>query len=148
MTGYSKKDASAALQGAGLKVNITEAYDDAVEAGLVISQSVSAGKIVPADTTVTITVSLGQEEKSYSFSKTYAAPENAVSVTYTLVGSDGVTYTSSSEDVSGSVTISASDMECSSGKVSITWTIETIDEEGLSDTSTKTETHSVKFTQQ
>lgn len=148
VTGYSKKDASAALQGAGLKVNITEAYDDAVEAGLVISQSVSAGKIVPADTTVTITVSLGQEEKSYSFSKTYAAPENAVSVTYTLVGSDGVTYTSSSEDVSGSVTISASDMECSSGKVSITWTIETIDEEGLSDTSTKTETHSVKFTQQ
>ena len=59
-----------------------------------------------------------------------------------------MSYDGGDEDVSGSLTISASDMECASGKVTITWTIETIDDEGLSDTTTKTETHSVKFTKQ
>jgi len=132
----------------GLKVAVKEAYSDSVEAGKVISQSIAGGKTVPAGTTVTITVSLGPEQVSYSFSKTYAAPEGAVSASYSLTGSDGVSYDGGDEDVSGSLTISASDMECASGKVTITWTIETIDDEGLSDTTTKTETHSVKFTKQ
>jgi eukaryotic-like serine/threonine-protein kinase len=106
--------------------------------------------IVPADTTVTITVSLGAEEKNYSykFSKSYAAPEGAVSATYTLTGSDGTTYASGTSDVNGSLTVGASDMACESGKVTITWSIEEIDDEGLSDTSTKTETHSVSFSRQ
>lgn len=55
--GHSKKDAQAALQKAGLKVAVKEEYSDSVKAGQVISQSVASGKIVPADTTVTITVS-------------------------------------------------------------------------------------------
>lgn len=148
--GHSKKDAQAALQKAGLKVAVKEEYSDSVKAGQVISQSVSSGKIVPADTTVTITVSKGPEEKNYSykFSKSYAAPEGAVSATYTLTGSDGTTYASGTSDVDGSLTIGASDMACESGKVTITWSIEKIDDEGLSDTSTKTETHSVSFSKQ
>ena len=129
-------------------LRVKEAYSDSVAAGKVISQSIASGKTVPAGTTVTITVSLGPEEVSYSFTKTYAAPEGAVSASYSLTGSDGVSYDGGDEDVSGSLTISASDMECASGKVTITWTIETVDEEGLSDTTTKTETHSVKFTKQ
>ena len=105
--------------------------------------------MVPAGTTVTITVSLGPEEsKTYSFSKTYSAPENAVSASYTVTGSDGVVYDSGTVDVDGSLTVSVSDMECDSGTVTITWTIEVIDEEGLSETSTKQESHSVKFTKQ
>ena len=148
--GRSKKDAQAALQKAGLKVAVKEEYSDSVKAGQVISQSVSSGKIVPADTTVTITVSKGPEEINYSykFSKSYAAPEGAVSATYTLTGSDGTTYASGTSEVDGSLTIGASDMACESGKVTITWSIETIDDEGLSDTSTKTETHSVSFSKQ
>lgn len=148
--GRSKKDAQAALQKAGLKVAVKEEYSDSVKAGQVISQSVASGKIVPADTTVTITVSKGPEEINYSykFSKSYAAPEGAVSATYTLTGSDGTTYASGTSDVDGSLTIGASDMACESGKVTITWSIETIDDEGLSDTSTKTETHSVSFSKQ
>ena len=148
--GHSKKDAQAALQKAGLKVAVKEEYSDSVKAGQVISQSVSSGKIVPADTTVTIIVSKGPEEKNYSykFSKSYAAPEGAVSATYTLTGSDGTTYASGTSDVDGSLTIGASDMACESGKVTITWSIEKIDDEGLSDTSTKTETHSVSFSKQ
>lgn len=148
--GHSKKDAQAALQKAGLKVAVKEEYSDSVTAGQVISQSVASGKIVPADTTVTITVSKGPEEINYSykFSKSYAAPEGAVSATYTLTGSDGTTYASGNSDVDGSLTIGASDMACESGKVTITWSIETIDDEGLSDTSTKTETHSVSFSKQ
>ena len=148
--GRSKKDAQAALQKAGLKVAVKEEYSDSVKAGQVISQSVASGKIVPADTTVTITVSKGPEEINYSykFSKSYAAPEGAVSATYTLTGSDGTTYASGTSDVDGSLTIGASDMACESGKVTISWSIEKIDDEGLSDTSTKTETHSVSFSKQ
>ena len=148
--GKSKKEAQAALQKAGLKVAVKEEYSDSVKAGQVISQSVASGKIVPADTTVTITVSKGPEEINYSykFSKSYEAPEGAVSATYTLTGSDGTTYASGTSDVDGSLTIGASDMACESGKVTITWNIEQIDEEGLSDTSTKTETHSVSFSKQ
>lgn len=148
--GRSKKDAQAALQKAGLKVAVKEEYSDSVKAGQVISQSVASGKIVPADTTVTITVSKGPEEINYSykFSKSYEAPEGAVSATYTLTGSDGTTYASGTSEVDGSLTIGASDMACESGKVTITWSIEEIDDEGLSDTSTKTETHSVSFSKQ
>lgn len=146
--GDTKDAASSKLTGEGLKVAVKEAYSDSVAAGKVISQSIASGKTVPAGTTVTITVSLGPEEVSYSFSKTYAAPEGAVSASYSLTGSDGVSYDGGDEDVSGSLTISASDMDCASGKVTITWTIETVDEEGLSDTTTKTETHSVKFAKQ
>ena len=148
--GRSKKDAQAALQKAGLKVAVKEEYSDSVKAGQVISQSVASGKIVPADTTVTITVSKGPEELNYSykFSKSYAAPEGAVSATYTLTGSDGTTYASGTSEVDGSLTIGASDMACEPGKVTITRNIEQIDDEGLSDTSTKTETHSVSFSKQ
>ncbi|MCI7106414.1 MAG: Stk1 family PASTA domain-containing Ser/Thr kinase [Lachnospiraceae bacterium] len=148
VTGKSKESAMDLLASAGLRGAVKEAYSDTVEAGTVISQSVAADKLVPADTTVTITVSLGPEESSYCFNKTYKAPENAVSAEYSVVGSDGVPYDGGVVDVSGSLTISVTDMECSSGKVTIVWTIQTIDEEGLSDTSTKKESFSVDFQKQ
>ncbi len=146
--GKSEEKATDALVAEGLQVTVKEEYSDSVEAGFVISQSVAAGKIVPANTNVTIVVSLGAEEKFYSFNQTFTAPADAVSATYTVVGSDGYTYDSGTVDVSNSLSISVSDMDCASGTITITWTIETIDEEGLTDTTTQTESHSVNFDQQ
>lgn len=148
VVGETEKKASEILTAAGLKVTVKEAYSDSVEAGKVISQSVAKDKLVPAGTTVTITVSLGAESYSYSFNKTYQAPEDAVMAEYTVVGNDGVTYDGGFEDVTDSLSISVSDMECESGTITITWTIETIDEEGLPNTTTKTESHSVNFQKQ
>jgi serine/threonine-protein kinase len=148
VTGQSQESATSTLSSAGLNVKAESAYSDKVAAGQVISQSIASGKMVPAGTTITITVSLGPEQKSYSFSKSYSAPTNAVSASYTLVGSDGVTYDSGTVDVGDSLSISVTDMDCASGKVSITWNIETIDDEGETVTSTKTESSSVKFTKQ
>lgn len=143
----SEEKAQNTLNNAGLKVAIEEAHSDSVAVGKVIQQSIASGKTVPAGTTVTITVSLGAETVSYKFSKSYSA-EGAVSASYTLTGSDGVTYDSGEVDGS-SVTVSASDMECESGTVTITWEIETVDEEGVSSgTTTKTETHNVSFSKQ
>lgn len=145
--GDSEEKAQNKLNNAGLKVAIEEAHSDSVAVGKVIQQSIASGKTVPAGTTVTITVSLGAEKVSYKFSKSYSA-EGAVSASYTLTGSDGVTYDSGEVDGS-SVTVSASDMECESGTVTITWEIETVDEEGVSSgTTTKTETHNVSFSKQ
>lgn len=145
--GASEEKAQNTLNNAGLKVAIEEAHSDSVAVGKVIQQSIAGGKTVPAGTTVTITVSLGAEKVSYKFSKSYSA-DGAVSASYTLTGSDGVTYDSGEVDGS-SVTVSASDMECESGTVTITWEIETVDEEGVSSgTTTKTETHNVSFSKQ
>lgn len=145
--GESEEKAQSKLEAEGLNVSIEEAHSDSVAEGKVIKQSIAGGKTVPAGTTVTITVSLGAEKASYSFSKTYSA-DGAVGATYTLVGSDGKTYDKGSTEGGSSVTISASDMPCESGTVTITWTIETTDEEGVSDVKTQTETHSVTFSKQ
>jgi serine/threonine-protein kinase len=148
VTGDSEETAKSKLSSAGLKVSSTSAYSDSVDAGKVISQSVANGKMVPAGTTITITVSLGPEKVSYSYSKSYSAPSGAVSASYSVVGSDGVTYASGSTDVDGSLSVSVSDMNCSSGTVSISWVIETTDEEGEPRQSTSDKSYSVKFTKQ
>lgn len=54
-------DAQKALEGAGFETAVTEAFDDTVAEGDVISQSPSAGQKVPKGTTVGITVSKGPE---------------------------------------------------------------------------------------
>lgn len=146
--GYKEEKAVNTLETAGLKVNIDEAYSDTVAVGKVIKQSIASGKTVPAGTSVTITISLGKESVSYHYTKSYGAPEGAVSASYTLTGSDGKVYDKGTTEGGGAVTVSASDMPCESGTVSITWTIETVDEEGISETTTQSETHSVTFSKQ
>ena len=144
--GDSEEKAQNKLNNAGLKVAIEEAHSDSVAVGKVIQQSIASGKTVPAGTTVTITVSLGAENSSYSFSKSYSA-DGAIGASYTLTGSDGKTYDSGEVD-GPSVSVSASDMPCESGTVTITWDIETTDEDGVSNVTTKTETHNVTFSKQ
>ncbi len=57
--GKPRKDAVATLQALGLKVSVTEEYDEKVEAGLVVSQDPKGGTTVFAGTTVTLVVSKG-----------------------------------------------------------------------------------------
>ena len=145
--GDSEESAVNTLESMGLEVVIDEAYSDSVEEGKVISQSVKSGKTVPAGTKITITISLGTEDVSYSYNGSYSAPADAVSASYTLTESDGTTH-SGSADVNGSLSVSFSDLASSSGTLEIVWTIVAVDEEGLSETTTSTESHSVTFTKQ
>ena len=59
VVGKTLSEATAALQGVGLKVQQTNASSDTVEAGKVISSNPSAGIQVAVGTTVTVTVSTG-----------------------------------------------------------------------------------------
>lgn len=61
VTGQAEAAAIGALQGAQLSYAVNHSYDAAVPAGVVISQSVTAGTQVAAGTVVTLTVSLGPE---------------------------------------------------------------------------------------
>ncbi|MCR4842020.1 MAG: Stk1 family PASTA domain-containing Ser/Thr kinase [Eubacterium sp.] len=61
VTGLKKKKAVSTLEDSGFEVTVKEAYSDTVDKGYVIKQSPSAGSTVETGTTVTITVSLGEE---------------------------------------------------------------------------------------
>ncbi len=57
------QEANSKLITAGFLVNRTESYSDTVEKGLVVSQNPVAGTVVPTGNVITVTVSLGKEEK-------------------------------------------------------------------------------------
>lgn len=63
VTGYTFTEASNKLTGQGFLVNKAEAYSDTIEKGIVISQSPLGGTKAPAGSVITVTVSLGKEEK-------------------------------------------------------------------------------------
>lgn len=147
--GETRDAARDKLRDTGLNVKIEEEYNDEVAAGLVVRQSLPDGRTVPYGTEVTIFISMGPEESLYCYRHVFPAPENAVSATYELVGDDDIVYVEDADvDVSGSLEISAEDMECSGGTVTIEWTIVTVDEEGLSDTTTEEQSFTVEFTKQ
>ena len=61
LLGKTEAEAIAALEELKLKYTINRVYDDDVDAGKVISQSVNAGDEVKEGTTVALTISLGPE---------------------------------------------------------------------------------------
>ena len=61
--GYGFEEANSRLVSAGFLVNKVEAYSDTIEAGTVVSQSPMSGTKAPKGTVVTVTVSLGKEQK-------------------------------------------------------------------------------------
>jgi serine/threonine-protein kinase len=63
VTGYTYEEANNKLASLGFLVNKAEAYSDTVEAGLVITQSPVGGSKAPKGSVITVTVSLGKEEK-------------------------------------------------------------------------------------
>ena len=71
-----------------------------------------------------------------------------MSVQYTLIGADGEEYLSGTEDVRGTLSLNMSDIECATGTLTLTWTIVSVDEEGLEDNSTLSETIPVEFSVQ
>ena len=77
LEGKSQSDAEAALSDAGLKGSSTEAYDDNVEAGYVISQSTAAGKSVSRGTTISYVVSKGSETKFITVPSVLGYDQNA-----------------------------------------------------------------------
>ncbi len=62
VTGKSQAEATSILEKEGFVVNVTESHDQAVEKGLVISQSPEADTTASAGSSITIRVSLGAEE--------------------------------------------------------------------------------------
>ena len=77
LEGKSQSDAEAALSDAGLKGSSTEAYDDNVEAGYVISQDTASGKTVSRGTTISYVVSKGPETKFIAVPSVLGYDQNA-----------------------------------------------------------------------
>ena len=123
--GMTEEKAKAALKKAGLQCEAKTEYDDSVEKGYVISQSVDSGKYVDKGSSVTIVVSKGSQNVTYYYKANIKAPTN-VDVLY----ADIELYKSESDEMIDSwtnvksfpKTISASGIEdVSSGTLVITW---------------------------
>jgi len=75
LVGKDEATAKSLLEAAGLKYStVTEEYNDAVEAGKVLSQSYAAGEMAPKGSTVDFKISLGPESASYMCNAVIAAP--------------------------------------------------------------------------
>lgn len=69
LSGMSQADATSRLRGAGLEVgSVSDDYSDSVQAGCVISQSVSAGRSVAQGTSVDLVISKGQRATTHTYS--------------------------------------------------------------------------------
>lgn len=66
VVGATYEDAKNNLVSSGFMVSKAEAYSDTVDKGIVITQSPGAGMKAPKGSAVTVTVSLGREEKKVS----------------------------------------------------------------------------------
>lgn len=148
VVGKSQSSGQQLLSSAGLKYTVTTDYSDTVEEGSIISQSVKADSKVEEGTTVKIVVSLGKKTSYYSVSKTVSY-EGAVSATFVLRGSNGTKYSSGTAAVkNGSITVTASDMTCESGTLTVVWTVESTDDEGNVSSKTVQMTYDVPFNKQ
>ncbi len=73
----TQDEATAELTNAGLVVSsVSSEYSDTIGAGYVISQSVTAGKMVDKNTSITLVISLGPKVKLYKFGATINLPTN------------------------------------------------------------------------
>ncbi|MCM1127137.1 MAG: Stk1 family PASTA domain-containing Ser/Thr kinase [Lachnospiraceae bacterium] len=61
VVGMTEAEATAELDKKGFAVNKTEAYDEYIEAGKIVTQSPKAGEKAPSGAAVTITISLGKD---------------------------------------------------------------------------------------
>lgn len=142
--GKTQTDAQNTLANQNLKYNVTTDYSDSVAEGQIISQSVDAGKTVAPGTTVTIVVSLGKKTVYYKTSKTVYM-DGATSATFVLTGNNGKIYASGTSAVDGAVTVTASDMTCDSGTLTVEWTKASEDEDGNISEETITKSYDVSF---
>lgn len=129
----TKDDAITMLEDLGFSVSIVEDYSEDIEEGSVSAQSIEAHTIVDRGTAITITVSIGPEIIYYSFSKEFAVPLGAVSVSYVLYDDLGNIVGEGTQALNAGypmVTISKVNITTESGSLIVTWTIQAIDEYG------------------
>ena len=104
--------AVAELEEAGFFVKAETAYSSTVNAGYVITQSVSGGSNQPMGSTIKLTVSGGAETAYYNFSVT-VQPQEDLETVFTLKDADGTTL--ESWNISAPTTISMKNLTSPSG---------------------------------
>ena len=71
--------------------------------------------------------------------------DGATSATFVLTGNNGKIYASGTSAVDGAVTVTASDMTCDSGTLTVEWTKASEDEDGNISEETITKSYDVSF---
>ena len=116
LVGKTENEARAALSNAGLKANIANDEDTTKDDGVVLKQSVDAGKVVDEGTTVTITINKVAEAKNATITVNVGQilgtsetedseeePEN-VKVEVEVTSGDGSGFTKSNVSRTGTIT--------------------------------------------
>lgn len=150
VVGKTEAKAKEALRAAGFSVTVTTKYDDKVEEGLVISQSME-GKAAPG-TNIEIVVSLGKETVYYTFSTTINKLPDVQrgDATYTvqscvikLIAGGTAVYDTQTRAFPKTITVD--NLTVSSGKLQLTWIFVNVDDP--SDTYEEVEKSNVSFRQ-
>ncbi len=157
VVGKDQNTAVAELSAAGLTVTIAQESSDTQPAGIVIWQSIEAGKTVEQGTAITITVSTGsesqpEEEVKYVCNYQLAVPEGVTAADITLYdGSGNVLSSWSHTAVQGGYTYTISIpgiVGSSSGTIKVTWYTSVTDADGNTTEESVSETYAVTFTRQ
>jgi serine/threonine-protein kinase len=156
VVGKDQNTAVAELSKAELTVTVNQEANEVYAAGIVIWQSVEAGKTVEEGTAISITVSTGSatpaEEVKYVCNYKLTVPNGVTAADITLYdGSGNVLSSWTHQEFSGApdFTISVPGIVGSStGTVKVTWYMPVIDEDGTTTESASTETYAVTFTKQ
>ena len=155
--GKDQNTAVAELSAAGLTVTIVQESSDVHPAGLVIGQSIEAGKTVEQGSAISITVSTGSgaaqaEEVKYVCNYQLAVPDGVSAADITLYDGNGNVLSSwnhASVQGGSTYTISIPGIEGSSaGTIKVTWYTSVTDEDGNTTEKTTSETYAVTFTKQ
>jgi serine/threonine-protein kinase len=135
VTGYTYEEANNKLSSLGFLVNKAEAYSDTVDSGLVITQSPVGGSKAPKGSVITVTVSLGKEDKKIRVPNLVGLTEQDGTIEAIEAGLQigNVSYVYSSEVAEGYICYqsyshgsyvdagTALDIKVSQGKESITY---------------------------
>ncbi len=90
VVGLTQADATNALTEKGLIVtSTTSEYSDNVEKGCVISQSIAAGQIVAENTNITLVISKGAKETTYTYKITNPYTDYACSFSFAEINTTG-----------------------------------------------------------
>lgn len=155
--GKDQNTAVAELSAAGLTVTIVQESSDVHPAGLVIGQSIEAGKTVEQGSAISITVSTGSgaaqaEEVKYVCNYQLAVPDGVSAADITLYDGNGNVLSSwnhASVQGGSTYTISIPGITGSSkGNIKVTWYTSVTDEDGNTTEKTTSETYEVTFTKQ
>ena len=149
----TESEARAALTAAGFSVTVTSEYSNTVEAGRVISQSISGGKTAAPASTIKIVISLGSENALYKYNGSLSAAGDIErnGYTYHVVSCYIEIYSGDEFVYAGDITtfpaeIELSDLPSETGTIKIVWTyVNTADS---SDTFTQEENRTITYTKQ